>query len=1088
MTDAAPAPEGRWRVYRRRIKIAFWLSAALAFIALAVFVWVEFNASPVQANYLSGLAQEMRFELGPGISDSVRYPAHGPFDQRYGYVALGSLQQRLAGRSFSVAAQARISPRMAEWMDYELFPPYREKTQAGLSVLDCAGEELFRVRYPERVYARFEHIPRLLVDSLLFIENRELLSNEHATKNPAIEWDRFAKAALDQLIHKLNPDHEAPGGSTLATQIEKYRHSPDGRTTSGEEKLRQMASASLRAYMNGRDTSEVRRQLVVDYLNTVPLAARAGYGEVIGMGDGMWAWYGRDFDDVNLLLRSEAAPLERRARTYKQALSLMISQRRPSGYLAGDLSDLEQLTNTYLRLMAGAGIIDAKLRDAALAVPLAQHQGALAAPRASFVSRKAANAARTHLAALLGVRQLYELDRFDLAATSTLDSRLQKTVTAKLREISQPEAAAAAGLMDHRLLAGSDPSKVIYSFTLYEALRDANVVRVQTDNFDQPFDINEGTKLDLGSTAKLRTLVTYLEIIARLHARLAPLTADELEAVPVASRDHITQWAVEYLKDAKDEAHRLDAMLEAALERKYSASPGEAFFTGGGLLTFENFDKEDNDRIVTVREGLQRSVNLLFIRLMRDIVYHTMFTMPNSSATLLDDDDDPKRKDYLARFADREGSAFLQRFYRKYQGKTPAEAEALLLQGIRPTPRRLATIFRSLDPQASMGQFAEFLQRNLPEAEIADSVIARLYEDYAVERYDLADRGYIATVHPLELWLVGYLRSHPGATLQQALESSAGERQNVYGWLFKTRRKGAQDSRIRQLIELEAFLEIHKMWKRLGYPFDSLVPSYATALGSSADRPAALAELMGILLNDGIRLPTLRLDSLKFAAGTPYETHYLARPLSGERVMPPEVAQAARRALALVVDGGTAKRLKGVFTGADGKPLVMGGKTGTGDHRFETYGKGGVLLSSRVVSRSGTFVFYIGDRHFGTLTAYVKGPDAAKYRFTSALPTQILKTLAPQLRDEISRAPRVGTSCAADAPLRPTLPAPDAPTPPSAADAAPGREPETPPKSKGEGAEPLDTVPAGTAQPDVPAPDAPRPADAPGIAPAEKKK
>ena len=48
-----------------------------------------------------------------------------------------------------------------------------------------------------------------------------------------------------------------------------------------------------------------------------------------------------------------------------------------------------------------------------------------------------------------------------------------------------------------------------------------NYLRVQTDNLAQPFDINEGAKLDLGSTAKLRTLITYLEIVAELHARLA---------------------------------------------------------------------------------------------------------------------------------------------------------------------------------------------------------------------------------------------------------------------------------------------------------------------------------------------------------------------------------------------------------------------------------------------------------------------------------------------------------------------------------------------------------------------------------------
>ncbi len=169
MTDVAPPPEGRWRVYWRRIKIAFWSLALLAAIAACAFAWIEMNASPVQAHYLTELAQEMHFELGTGISDSIRFPAHGPFDERYGYVALDSLQQRLAGRSFGVAAQARISPRMAEWMDHGLFPPYREKTQAGLAVLDCVGEERFRVRYPERIYSSFDRGPRLLVDSLLFI-------------------------------------------------------------------------------------------------------------------------------------------------------------------------------------------------------------------------------------------------------------------------------------------------------------------------------------------------------------------------------------------------------------------------------------------------------------------------------------------------------------------------------------------------------------------------------------------------------------------------------------------------------------------------------------------------------------------------------------------------------------------------------------------------------------------------------------------------------------------------------------------------------------------------------------------------------
>ena len=112
----------------------------------------------------------------------------------------------------------------------------------------------------------------LLVHSLLFIENRDLL-DPPATRNPAIEWDRFGKVVFDQLLHRVDESHGAAGGSTLATQIEKYRHSPNGRTNSMKEKLRQMVSATLRAYQHGEDTTAARRQIVVDYLNTVPLSA-----------------------------------------------------------------------------------------------------------------------------------------------------------------------------------------------------------------------------------------------------------------------------------------------------------------------------------------------------------------------------------------------------------------------------------------------------------------------------------------------------------------------------------------------------------------------------------------------------------------------------------------------------------------------------------------------------------------------------------------------------------------------------------------------------------------------------------------------
>jgi membrane peptidoglycan carboxypeptidase len=199
------------------------------------------------------------------------------------------------------------------------------------------------------------------------------------------------------------------------------------------------------------------------------------------------------------------------------------------------------------------------------------------------------------------------------------------------------------------------------------------------------------------------------------------------------------------------------------------------------------------------------------------------------------------------------------------------------------------------------------------------------------------------------------------------------------------------------MLEIEAFLEIHQRWQKVGYPFDHLVPSLATAIGSSGDRPAALAELIGTLLNDGVRMPTLRIDSLHFAAGTPYETALVNDPHVGKRVMPSEVATAMREALSQVVDAGTAKRVSGSFKLADGSPLAMGGKTGTGDNRIEAIGSGGRILSSKSINRTATFVFYIGDHHFGTLTAFVPGRSAENFKFTSALPVQVLKGMAPIL-------------------------------------------------------------------------------------------
>ncbi len=987
---------------RSRVKPALILLILMLLSVAIAWALRESQTSAMQARVFAKMAQKISFKVEKGPSSAIRFPSDSPYDERLGYANLPDYLGKLKARDYVIDAQARISPKMIELADMGLFATYREKTKVGLSILDCKSQPLFTALYPERYYEDFGKAPGLLVASLLFIENRELLDTKYPKRNPAIEWDRFSKAVFDKSLHVFTrSDQRSAGGSTLATQIEKYRHSPDGRTSSLTDKLRQMASATLRAYQYGEDTTIARRQIVTDYLNTVPLSAKLGYGEVNGIGDGMWVWYGRDFATMNRALAGKLDTPDA-ALTYKQALSLMIAQRRPAHYLGAGKNDLEQLTNTHLRVLAQAGVITPALRDAALKVKLEPSATSGVVPPAanSFVSRKASNAVRAHLGGLLGDSRLYNLDRLDLAVVSTLDSDAQQAVTAMLRQLRDADSAAAAGLTGKGMLGNGDPANVVYSFTLMERGEKVNYLRVQTDNYDQPLDINEGAKLDLGSTAKLRTLVTYLDIVDQLHKRFEPMTPEQLKAVVVDPKDILTQWGVAYfLAQPKDAARELPAMLGAALDRKYSGSPYEGFFTGGGLHTFGNFSKLDDKRILAVRDALKASTNLVFVRLMRDVVRYYMFQLPGSSAALLHDSDDPRRAEYLARFADREGREFLGRFYAKYKNKSAAEAEKALLASLRPTPTRLATVHRTIAPNATVQQFGAFIHDNLESKnEVPDERIAKMYDQYSPANMSLADRGYLSSIHPLELWLVGYLRTHQGAGWTEVANASAKERQDVYAWLFNTHRKHAQDRRIAGLLEVEAFLKIHAQWKRMGYPFDSLVPSYATTLGASADRPAALAEMMGIIINNGIRKPVQRIDSLHFAKATPYETlvkHGQAQ--VGEQIISPEVARATADAIRAVVSEGTAKRVKNAFKMADGSIIAVGGKTGTGDQRFDVYGAGGRLIESRFVNRSATFVFNIGERFFGSMTAYVRGPEAANYDFTSALPVQLLTHLAPSL-------------------------------------------------------------------------------------------
>lgn len=977
----------------------WWVATGSALFLATWAAMLEVRTSDLQASIAVPQVRRFTYVTGPGESGDIRFPVGGPYDDRLGYSHLPNFLARLKTQGYGIQTQARQSPDLARFVGWQGYALYPEKQHAGLTLRDRDENPLYAANYPERSYDSFAAVPLLVVQTLSFIEDRQLLDYRYATYNPAVEWKRFARACIGQMFGWLDPHLRAGGASTLATQIEKFRHSPGGRTQGAFEKLRQMEAATLRAYLNGPNTIEARKRLVATYLDSTPLGSRPGYGEIIGVGDGLRVWYGTDFAEANRILADSSANLADKARIYKQVLSLLLAERRPTYYLGQNHDALVRLTDRYLRALAAKHVIGAPLRDAALGDDLAFTPKPPAPAPVSYISRKATDAIRTELLEKLGVPSAYALDHVDLSADTTIDTGAQQRVTDFLQQLRDPDKVEALNLVGKDLLGGGNPADVNYSVVLYERGPHHNFVRVHADSLDEPFDINSGAKLQLGSTAKLRTLVTYLDIITQLHVRLAKSPPDALSRLSRSARDPLTQWAADYLSHTKD--RRLQPMLDAAMQRKYSASPAEAFFTGSGMHVFHNFEKSEDYEKPTVADATARSINLAFIRIMRDIERY--YVASDNLQVRAIQADTAMRQEYLQRFADQEGRAYLTRFFKELKPLSPDDRLKKLVQRSGPYARRLVIVYRSVRPKAGLGEVGAFLARTLGKHYRLDKPLPEIYDRYAADKFSLADRGYLTRVHPLELWLTAYLQQHPQATRKDVIAAGAATRQEVYRWLFKSRSAFKQDVRIRILVEQDAFKKIWQDWHAQGYPFSRLVPSLATAIGSSGDRPDSLADLMGIIENGGRRQPTIDIRHLQFAAKTPYETEMTPDTNSEQRVLAPEVAATVKRALLGVMAEGTGKHFENGYTIPNGAPLPVGGKTGTGDNRFDVFAGADRLIESRVVDRTSTFVFFLGDRHFGTVTAYVPGKKAAAFHFTSALAVQLLERLTPAIEPLLRR-------------------------------------------------------------------------------------
>ena len=909
MLESRPASTPSVGSNQRSPRWRTWLILLCALLALALVD--EVRTSRLQSSFLTRYAAQLTYDIGAGPSSRIVFPSSGPHDQQLGYSRLPEFTHRLLLRGYRIGEQAQMSEATAQLAGLGIAPPYREKASGGLVVRGASGEVMFDAR-SGRLFERYEDVPPLVVESLLFIEDRELLGTESPRHNPVLDWERLSRAWLLYVGRGLGLPLATEGGSTLATQLEKLRHSPGGRTSSPMDKLQQVTAASLKAYRSGADTRAYRRDIVVDYLNSLPLAAVPNHGEVRGLGEGLHAWFGLDFADVQRSLLDRGTSAQKIA-AYKAVLALLCAVREPTRLLVQDRAALEERLNAYTRLLGATGVLTPEFAERVSRAPLRFQTSPPTRWPGPASGRKGVAAARTELLDLLNVPGLYDLDRLDVEVGSTIDVSLQSAVRRLLTDLRDPAFVASHALTGKRLLSQGNPADVTYTVQLYEATPQANLLRVQTDSLDQPFDLNTGMKMGLGSTAKLRTLAHYLEVVAQLHAEL---TAGDHRSSRVA-RDPITTWALQVMES--DPSIGLEAVLQQALEREYPAEARRVVFPvssptgssvadtnlpspGSSAPASHDFFTWYIPRTLSLRTALIQSSNRVFVRLMRDLVMYHAARLPYDAQAVIADPDNPLRLRFLEESADQEAMFVLKRAYRSYRGLTELETVRRLLRG-HVSARRAAVLFYAWQGNTGEETLAAWLARHVaawtPDAAAgAPAAVDRLARAYGNPRLTIADYGYLLDLHPLEIWCAGELIRTPGLSFEDLTARADGATDLSSAWLFRTRNRRAQDLRLKRRIERDAFVHMTPYWRRMGFPFERLVPSLTTALGSSSDRPSALAELMGIIVNDGWRRPSVLIDELRFAESTPYHSVFRAQPQRGERVMHPAVAHVLRDVLA----------------------------------------------------------------------------------------------------------------------------------------------------------------------------------------------
>ncbi len=190
-----------------RLKWLLGLIAAALLGVLAYFASIEMQTSRLQARYLAGLDRGISFAVKPGRQGTVISFSEQRLERALttsGSATHCCLVPATPDRARFRGLAERATPNDALSRRRRFVSAVSGKRSRRPATVRRHGRAAFQRTYPHRSTTSFDAIPPLIVNSLLFIEDRELLDPNQPNRNPAIDWGRFGHALLDQGVRIFN--------------------------------------------------------------------------------------------------------------------------------------------------------------------------------------------------------------------------------------------------------------------------------------------------------------------------------------------------------------------------------------------------------------------------------------------------------------------------------------------------------------------------------------------------------------------------------------------------------------------------------------------------------------------------------------------------------------------------------------------------------------------------------------------------------------------------------------------------------------------------------------------------------------------